>query len=109
MGGRRRRRQRAAVDVAMLFDAAVGAAVILVTVPALVMNWRTQGAATAVVASASLTGPMTERWESAIGMLGTGATGGGASVESRLAAIYALEQLARESATYRAPASEAPT
>jgi uncharacterized protein YjbI with pentapeptide repeats len=90
----------------MLFDAAVDAAVILVTVPALVMNWRTQRAATAVVASASLTGPMTGRWESAIGMLGTVANGGGASVESRLGAIYALEQLARESATYRAPAME---
>ena len=89
----------------MLFDAAVDAAVILVTVPALVMNWRTQRAATTVVASASLTGPMTDRWKAAVEML-AGGVQGDTSVESRLGAIYALEQIARESATYRAPAME---
>lgn len=90
----------------MLFDAAVDAVVILVTVPALVMNWRTQRAATSVVASAQLTGPMTERWQGAVDMLATGVGSSTTSLESRLAAIYALEQLARESATYRSPAIE---
>jgi uncharacterized protein YjbI with pentapeptide repeats len=89
----------------MLFDAAVDAAVILVTVPALVMNWRTQRAATSVVASAQLTGPMTDRWRSAVDML-AGGESGDASLEARLGAIYALEQLARESASYRAPAMD---
>ena len=89
----------------MLLDATVEAAVILVTVPALLMNWRTQRAATAVVASASLTGPMTDRWKSAVEML-SGGVAGENSVEARLGAIYALEQIARESTTYRAPAME---
>jgi len=90
----------------MLFDAAVDAAVILVTVPALVMNWRTQRAATMVVASASMTGPMTDRWKSAVEMLAGGEDNEESSVEARLGAIYALEQIARESTTYRAPAME---
>src|SRR5262249_14731190 len=89
----------------MLFDAAVDAAVILITVPALVMNWRTQRAATAVVASASMTGPMTDRWKAGVEMLSGGIEGEN-SVEERLGAIYALEQIARESLTYRAPAME---
>jgi hypothetical protein len=90
----------------MLFDAAVDAAVILVTVPALLMNWRTQRAATMVVASASMTGPMTDRWKSAVEMLAGGVDAEGSSVEARLGAVYALEQIARESATYRVPAME---
>jgi hypothetical protein len=90
----------------MLFDAAVDAAVILVTVPALVMNWRTQRAATAVVASAQLTGPMTERWQGAVDMLAGGAGRAAPGLEIRLGAIYALEQIARESAAYRSPAME---
>src|SRR4051794_31930934 len=90
----------------MLFDAAVDAAVILVTVPALVMNWRTQRAATMVVASASMTGPMTDRWKSAVEMLAGGPDGEGSSVEARLGAVYGLEQIARDSATYRTPAME---
>src|SRR4051812_29081813 len=90
----------------MLFDAAVDAAVILVTVPALVMNWRTQRAATAVVASASMLGPMTDRWKNAVEMLAGEVGGEATSVESRLGAVYALEQLARESDTYRAPVME---
>jgi hypothetical protein len=90
----------------MLFDAAVDAAVILVTVPALVMNWRTQRAATMVVASASMTGPMTDRWKSAVEMLAGGPDGEESSVEARLGAVYALEQIARDSDTYKAPAME---
>src|SRR4051794_11606 len=90
----------------MLFDAAVDAAVILVTVPALVMNWRTQRAATSVVASASMTGPITDRWKGAVEMLAGGTGAEATSVEAQLGAIYALEQLARESTTYRAPAME---
>ena len=58
----------------MLFDAAV----ILATVPALVMNWRTQRAAPMVAASASMTGPMTERWKGSVEML----VGGEANGES---------------------------
>src|SRR4051812_17413702 len=90
----------------MLFDPVADVAVILVTVPALLMNWRTQRAATTVVASASLTGPMTDRWRSAVEMLAGGVTDESSSPEVRLGAIYALEQLARESATYRSPVME---
>lgn len=90
----------------MLFDAAVDAAVLLVTAPALIMNWRTQRAATMVVASASMVGPMTDRWKHAVHMLAGGVDSEEISVEARLGAIYALEQIARDSATYRAPVME---
>jgi hypothetical protein len=90
----------------MLFDAAVDAAVILVTAPALIMNWRTQRAATMVVASASMVGPMTDRWKHAVEMLAGGVGSEEISVEARLGAVYALEQIARDSATYQAPAME---
>jgi hypothetical protein len=70
------------------------------------MNWRTQRAATMVVASASMTGPMTDRWKSAVEMLAGGPDGEERSVEARLGAVYALEQIARDSATYKAPAME---
>jgi hypothetical protein len=70
------------------------------------MNWRTQRAATMVVASASMTGPMTDRWKSAVEMLAGGVDSDETSVEARLGAIYALEQIARDSTTYQAPAME---
>jgi hypothetical protein len=91
---------------AMVIDAAVDAAVLLVTVPTLVMNWRTQRAAAAVVSAAAQNAPMTDRWNSAVTMLAHGGAADSASVEERLGAVYAMEQIARDSATYRVPAME---
>lgn len=90
----------------MLFDAAVDAAILLVTVPTLVMNWRTQRAAAAVVASAARTGPSPERWTSAVTMLARRNVDGPTSVEMRLGAIYSIEQIARDHPGYRGPAMD---
>jgi hypothetical protein len=90
----------------VLFDAAVEAAILLVTVPTLVMNWRTQRAASALVATAAQGGPSTERWTTAVTMLARQRAEGPSSVEMRLGAIYSIEQIARDYQNYRAPAMD---
>ncbi|MFN8635480.1 MAG: pentapeptide repeat-containing protein [Chloroflexota bacterium] len=90
----------------MLFDAAVDAAILLVTVPTLVMNWRTQRAAAAIVSSAAQSGPPTERWTTAVTMLARRNADGPTNVETRLGAIYSIEQIARDFPGYRGPAMD---
>src|SRR5687768_4366057 len=88
----------------MLPDPGVSAAVIVGGV-ALVSNWRTHRMAAAAIMVAQ-SGPMTERWVSAVRLLAACGTRDQPSVESRLGAIYLIEQIARESQPYRLPALE---
>lgn len=89
----------------MFGDPGIIAAVIVVGV-ALVSSWRTQRIATAALQAAQH-GPMTERWIGAVKLLGsTAGSSGQSSVEVRLGAVYSIEQIAKESSVYRAPALE---
>jgi hypothetical protein len=88
----------------MMPDPGVTAACIVGGV-ALVSNWRTQRTASAAIMMAQ-NGPMTERWVSAVRLLAACGSTDQPSVESRLGAIYLIEQIARESQAYRAPALE---
>src|SRR5688572_25050860 len=88
----------------MFPDAGVSAAVIVGGV-ALVSNWRTQRMANAAILAAQQ-GPMTDRWVSAVKLLASTGKASQPSVEARLGAIYLIEQIARESTVYRAPALE---
>lgn len=85
-----------------------GVEVVLIIVAAmvLVMNWRTQQLATHVISALGQASPTTERWSHAVTMLAQDAAGNPASIELRLAAVYSIEQIARESNIYRVPAME---
>ena len=88
----------------MAIDPGVGAAVIIGGA-ALVSNWRTHKLATAAIQAAQ-SGPMTDRWVSAVKLLAACSEPFQRSVESRLGAIYLIEQIAQESPAYRVPALE---
>jgi uncharacterized protein YjbI with pentapeptide repeats len=88
----------------MFPDPGVSAAVIVGGV-ALVSNWRTQRIATTAIQMAQQ-GPMTDRWVSAVKLLASTGTADQPSIEARLGAIYLIEQIARDSTAYRAPAIE---
>ncbi len=92
--------------VEVSFNTIISIGVILVAVVVLVMNWRTQKAAEAVITAAAQSGPMTERWTQAVLMLAHSGTPEPSSVETRLGAIYSIEQIAQESPVYRGPAME---
>jgi hypothetical protein len=88
----------------MSIDPGVTAAVIIGGA-ALVSNWRTHRLATTAIIAAQ-SGPMTERWVSAVKLLAACSGTHQRSVESRLGAIYLIEQIAQESPAYRVPALE---
>lgn len=80
--------------------------VVVCAVIVLVMNLRTQRAVAEIVRSVEKSGPVADRWTRAITMLAQGSQDLPATVEMRLAAIYAIEQVACESAVYKSPAME---
>jgi uncharacterized protein YjbI with pentapeptide repeats len=88
----------------MFPDPGVSAAVVVGGV-ALVSNWRTQRLAHAAIEAAQ-NGPMTDRWVSAVKLLAACGTADRPSIESRLGAIYLIEQISRDSKAYRVPGME---
>ncbi|MCC7368525.1 MAG: pentapeptide repeat-containing protein [Chloroflexi bacterium] len=72
----------------------------------LLLNLRIQRSVADVVKSVERSGPVAERWTQAIELLAQGGGDGPATIERRLAATYAIEQVARESELYRTPSME---
>ena len=72
----------------------------------LIMNLRKQRAVAQIIRSVEKSGPVADRWTRAIMMLAQGSQNAPYTVEMRLAAIYAIEQVARESDVYKTPAME---
>src|SRR5829696_7551402 len=71
----------------------------------LLLNWRIQSAVGRALA-ASGQSSIAERWASAVSFLSRDDEARISTVESRLGGIYALEQIARVSESYRAPTME---
>src|SRR4051794_7666578 len=71
----------------------------------LVMNWRIQTTVSRALTAAGGSS-IAERWASAVAFLGRDGDAGPTNIETRLGGIYALEQIARESASHRAPTME---
>lgn len=80
--------------------------VVVGAVIVLIMNLRTQRAVAEIIKSVEKSGPVADRWTRAITMLAQGSRELPPTVEMRLAAIYAIEQVARESDVYKSPAME---
>jgi uncharacterized protein YjbI with pentapeptide repeats len=95
-------------EVAVVGDLAIGLnlLVVVAAVIVLILNLRTQRAVAEIIRSVERSGPVAERWSRAITMLAQGSSEAPATVEMRLAAVYAIEQVARESDVYRMPAME---
>lgn len=90
------------IDLSTGLDLAVMTCAVIV----LVMSVRAQRAVMNILRIAERSGPITDRWSQAISMLARGSAGGPATVEERLAAIYSIEEIARESDLFRRPAIE---
>src|SRR6476661_7993457 len=71
----------------------------------LLLNWRIQSALGRALAAAG-NSSIAERWASAVTFLGRTSDSHTSSVETRLGGVYSLEQIARESSSYRAPTME---
>lgn len=90
------------VDIGIGLNLLVVAGAVIV----LIMNLRTQRAVAEIIRSVEKSGPVADRWTRAITMLAQGSRDPISTVEMRLAAVYAIEQVARESEVYKTPAME---